>query len=267
MEATIINGRAIADTILSGLATQVAALGVPLQLAAVCAGDNEGLKTFVRLKQKAAHSIGVQFSSYFFDANQESEARQALQYLAADDDVQGIFVELPLPASWDSAALTKLIVAQKDVDVLAKGVLLPPAVRALQYVVDAHAIPISGVRVAVVGAGALVGRPVAQWLAAQGALVEVIDIDTTNPQDRSRHADVVIAATGVPGLVTDAWIKEGATVIDYGYGKQGDAYVGDVDLASVHKKAGLLTPVPGGMGPLVIAAVLENLVLLATSSS
>lgn len=264
MEATLIDGRAIADQVLIGLAEQVRALGVPLQLAAVCAGDDEGLKTFVRLKQKAAHSIGLQFSSYFFDADQESQAREAISYLASDDEVQGIFVELPLPSSWDASALTKLIPSEKDVDVLARGDLLPPSVRALQYIIDAHAIPVLGVRCAVVGAGALVGQPIGQWLSNQGAQVEVMDISTTDPALKSYQADIVIAATGVPGLITDAWIKGGATVIDFGYGKKGDAYVGDVDFDSVSKKAGLLTPVPGGMGPLVVAAVLENLLLLAT---
>ncbi len=264
MAALSINGRAIADEILTGLAAQVSALGVPIQLAAVCVGDDAGLRSFVRIKQKAAQSIGVQFSSYYFDANQSDEARDALKFLSADESVHGIFIELPLPEGWNAKEFTALIPKEKDVDVLAGGTLLPPAVRALQYVVDAHAIVISGVRVAVVGAGALVGEPVAHWLKQQGAHVEVLDVTTKDPSSICQAADIVIAATGVPGLITDAWIKEGATVIDYGYGKKGDEYVGDVERESVQKKAGLMTPVPGGMGPLVVAAVLENLLVLAT---
>ena len=274
MPATLINGRAIADEVLSGLAAQVAALQAPLQLAAVCVGDNDGLKTFVRIKQKAAQSLGIEFSSYYFDATKEEDARQLLEFLAKDDDVQGIFVELPLPSGWDSAALIKTIPATKDVDVLSRAsedafygneedALLPPAVRALRYVVDAHQIPVTGSRCAVVGAGDLVGKPIAHWLSTQGAQVEVIDIATVNPKEKTRDADIIIAATGVPGLITGEWVKEGATIIDYGYGKKGNVYVGDVDAESVYKKAGLVTPVPGGMGPLVVAAVLENLLVLA----
>jgi len=274
MPATLINGRAIADEILSGLSVQVLAMASPLQLTAICVGDNEGLKSFVRIKQKAAQSIGVQFSSYFFDATKEDEARQLLKFLASDDAVQGIFVELPLPSGWDSTALMKLIPTMKDVDVLspasedafyanADDALLPPAVRALRYVIDAHGISVKGVRCAMVGAGNLVGKPVAHWLTSQDALVDVIDIETEHPKEKTRLADIVITATGVPGLITDEWIKEGATVIDYGFGKKGDVYVGDVDTMSVQKKAGLCTPVPGGMGPLVVTAVLENLLLLA----
>lgn len=278
MTSTLIDGRAIADVVMAGFADQIRALGEPLHLAAVCGGDDAGLRSFVKLKQKAAASIGAEFSSYFFDVNDEDGARQTLQYLAGDEGVHGIFVELPLPASWNSAALLSLIPAQKDVDVLSprarqllydnNSAIMPPSVLALQYVLNAHEIAVRSMRIAVVGAGDLVGKPIAHWLARQGARVDIIDIDTPRPAVISRQADMVIAATGTPGLVTDDWIREGAMVIDYGFARStgsGQAkYVGDVDFDSVHKKAGLLTPVPGGMGPLVIAAVLENLIVLGT---
>jgi methylenetetrahydrofolate dehydrogenase (NADP+)/methenyltetrahydrofolate cyclohydrolase len=278
MPATIINGRAIADEVLGGIAEEVRALGEPVHLAAVYAGDDPGLRAFVRIKQKAAQSVGIQFSSYVFDAADEAGARQTLEYLASDDSVHGIFIELPLPSSWDAGALISLIPADKDVDVLTPTMkkafergdgdaLMPPSVQALRYVFDAHGIAAAGARVAVIGAGELVGAPVASWLRRQGSEPEIIDVDTTAPAERSRKADIVIAATGVPGLVTADWINNGAVVIDYGYGRKGDAYVGDVEAESVQKKAGLLTPVPGGMGPLVVAAVLENLVALATHPS
>lgn len=290
MTATLINGRAIADVVMTGLAGQLSALGEPLHLSAICAcpvrgdasngvNDDAGLRSFVKLKQKAAVSIGAEFSSYFFDVNDEDGARQTLQYLAGDEGVHGIFVELPLPAPWDNAALLSLIPVQKDVDVLSPraqqlfyenhSTVIPPSVLALQYVLDAHAIAVRDMRIAVVGAGDLVGKPVAHWLTRKGARVDVIDINTPYPKDITQQADVLISATGTPGLVTDAWIREGATVIDYGFARStgsGQAkYVGDVDFDSVHKKAGLLTPVPGGMGPLVVAAVLENLIGLAAS--
>jgi methylenetetrahydrofolate dehydrogenase (NADP+)/methenyltetrahydrofolate cyclohydrolase len=275
MNATLIDGRAIADAVMAGLAEQLRALSVPLHCAAVCTGDNPGLRAFIKLKQKAAVSIGAQFSSYFFDTTDQQGALKTMQYLAGDETVDGIFVELPLPPSWDSASLLALIPAQKDVDVLSPksvqafyenhSAVVPPSVLALQYVLNAHMLAVRSLRIAVVGAGELVGRPVAHWLRSQGAHVDVIDIDTVHPQEISRQAGMVITATGTPGLVTEDWIQEGATVIDYGFGKKGAAYFGDVDFETVHKKAGLLTPVPGGMGPLVVAAVLENLITLATA--
>lgn len=275
MLSTLINGRAIADEVLGGVTEQVMALGAPLHLAAVCVGDDTGLRAFVNLKKKAAQSVGIEFSSYFFDAGDEAGARSTLEFLAGDETVDGIFIELPLPEQWDAGALVALIPPQKDVDVLTAamrgafdrgddGAVMPPAVRALQYVVDAHAIVLAGARVAIVGMGQLVGAPIAQWLERIGARVDRIDVNTPSPVEISLHADIVIAAAGVPGLVTADWIREGATVIDFGYGRKGDAYVGDVDIETVQKKAGLVTPVPGGMGPLVIAAVLENVVLAGT---
>ncbi|MEK7638042.1 MAG: bifunctional 5,10-methylenetetrahydrofolate dehydrogenase/5,10-methenyltetrahydrofolate cyclohydrolase [Patescibacteria group bacterium] len=274
MTAEIVDGKAIADVVMTGLAEQLSALGEPLRLAALCVGDDVGLRSFVKLKQKAAQSIGAEFSSYFFDANDEDGARQTLQYLVGDEGVHGIFVELPLPVSWNSAALLSLIPAQKDVDVLSPhtqkmfyenhGAVVPSSVLALKYVLHAHEIAIRDMRIAMVGAGELVGKPVAHWLAQQGARVDIIDINTPHPSEISRQAEMVIAATGTPGLVTDEWIREGAIVIDYGFAKKGTAYFGDVDFASAHKKAGLLTPVPGGMGPLVVSAVLENLIVLVT---
>lgn len=274
MTATIIDGRAIADAVMTGLAEQIRALGEPLHLAAICVGDDVGLRSFVKLKQKAAISVGAEFSSYFFDANDEEGARQTLQYLASDETVHGIFIELPLPSAWDSVALLALIPIQKDVDMLSsqaqknfyeeRGEIVPPSVLALQYVLNAHLLPVQGKRVAMIGAGELVGKPVAHWLKEQGARVDIIDINTAHPELISREADIVITAAGAPGLVTEEWIHEGATIIDYGFAKRGAVYVGDVDFNSVQKKAGFVTPVPGGMGPLVVAAVLENLIALAT---
>lgn len=274
MKAEIIDGRAIADAVMTDLSAKFRVRAVPLHLAALCAGDDPGLRSFVRLKQKAAVSVGVEFSSYFFDAHDEDGAQQTLKYLADDEGVQGIFVELPLPTSWDSAALLSLLPTQKDVDVLSPTTqrmyyenhsdILPPSVVALQYVFREHTISVRGTSVAVVGAGELVGKPIAHWLKQQGARVDIIDITTSNPSAATREADIVITGTGTPGLVTADWVREGATVIDYGFGKVGDVYRGDVDFESVHKKAGLLTPVPGGMGPLVVVAVLENLISLTS---
>ncbi len=260
MSATIVDGKGIADAVLNNLKTQLDALAAPLHLAAVCAGDDEGVRGFVKVKQKAAQSVGVTFSTYFFDAADERGMRATLDYLAADESVHGIFVELPLPAGWDRDAVLARIPPEKDVDALTgKGAVPAPAVKALQYVLHEHAIEPRAKRVVVVGHGFLIGAPVTRWLRGQGVMVDVIDIDTPEPAALAAQADIVITGVGTPGLITADWIREGAVVIDFGYAKKGKEYVGDVDVGSVQKKAGLVTPVPGGMGPLVVAAVLENL--------
>lgn len=260
MVATIINGRSLADAVLANIGEQVRALGQPLHLAAVCVGDDPALKAFVKLKQKAAQSVGVTFSSYLFDGSHTDEVIDTLQYLAADNSVQGMFVELPLPENWNADEVIRFIPADKDVDALREDALVPaPAVLALRYVLHEQGIVPRGLAAAVIGQGRLVGMPIARWLSKEGAQVSVVDVDTPHPAEVSARADVVVTGVGKPGLVTGEWIKEGATVIDFGYA-QG---TGDVDRDSVKQKAGFLTPVPGGVGPLVIAAVLENLVTLA----
>jgi len=258
----LVDGRALAARWTDDIAVQIAALSVPLGLAAVCAEGDAGLAAFVRLKERAAQKAGIQFSSYFFDPRDPAGAEDTLRFLAADESVQGIFVELPLPRDWNTATLLRLIPPEKDVDALTSRPQVPaPAVRALDYVLEANDVDVRGMHAAVIGNGRLVGRPVAGWLRERGADVTVIDIDTSQPAAAAARADLIVTGAGTPGLVTDDWVKEGATVIDFGY----TGGRGDVDADSVGTKAGLLTPVPGGMGPLVIAAVLENLLTLVLS--
>lgn len=265
MTAVIVDGRGIADAILINLKAQLDALSEPLHAAAICIGDDAGIRGFVKVKQKAAQSVGVMFSTYFFDDPNKEEVADTMRYLAADDSVHGVFVELPLPQDWNRDEVLAQIPPEKDIDALTSKAVVPaPAVRALQYLCTEHAIEVRGMRVAVVGHGFLVGAPITRWLREQGARVDVIDINTPEPERIAREGDLVITGVGKPGLVTADWIKEGAIVVDFGYAKQGDNFVGDIDFESVKKKASLLTPVPGGMGPLVVAAVLENLLTLAT---
>ncbi|HTP57159.1 MAG TPA: bifunctional 5,10-methylenetetrahydrofolate dehydrogenase/5,10-methenyltetrahydrofolate cyclohydrolase [Candidatus Paceibacterota bacterium] len=257
----LVDGRALAARWTDDIAVQVAALGVPLGLAAVCAEGDAALAAFVRLKERAAQKAGIQFSSYFFDPRDPAGAEDTMRFLAADESVQGMFVELPLPRDWNTEVLLGLIPPEKDVDALTSHPQVPaPAVRALAYVLEEYAIDVHGMHAAVIGNGRLIGRPVAGWLRERGADVTVIDIDTSEPAAQAARADLVVTGVGEPGLVTADWVKEGAAVIDFGYSEG----TGDVAEDSVKQKAGILSPVPGGMGPLVIAAVLENLLTLAT---
>jgi methylenetetrahydrofolate dehydrogenase (NADP+)/methenyltetrahydrofolate cyclohydrolase len=187
--------------------------------------------------------------------------------------VHGILVELPLPEGFDTQKILDAVAPAKDVDVLStsmsdifyKGapVVLPPAVAALEMVLKYHNISVHDKKVAVFGYGTLIGKPVAHWLGRQKAQVSVIDSRTKNAAEISGQADIVITGVGKPGLITGDMVKEGAVVIDYGYGKKDGKMLGDVDFESVGPKAALITPVPGGMGPLVVVAVIENLAKLA----
>lgn len=273
----IVDGSTLARKVLDRLAADLRRSGRLVHLAAVYADGDPALKTFVRLKKVAAESAGIQFSAYELppaDAptgNPINRVTETVNFLADDPSVTGILIELPLPNGWDVQGTLDLIPLAKDVDVLSslgqqafyenRSRILPPAVGALKLVVDEYKINLKGKRAAVFGQGGLVGRPIAHWLEFQGAEVDRIDESTPDPAAISIKADILVSGVGKPGLITAAMVKQDAIVIDFGYGKKGNQMLGDVDSKNLAKKASIITPVPGGMGPLVIAAVMENLVL------
>src|SRR4030042_1517918 len=252
MSAFVIDGKSIADAVVTNVREQVQVLSVPLHLAAVCTGDDPALRSFVKLKQKAAQAAGVTFSSYFFDEPDEAEIISTLDYLAQDELSHGIFVELPVPAELNREKNLSHMPLSKDADVISpkgemnfyadKDLVLPPAVKALEYVLDEYGVNLTKTITAVVGQGQLVGRPITHWLQRQGAKVLSIDVATSNPEKITTQADLIIIGIGSPRLVSGDWIKDGAVVIDYGYNRDTDgAIAGDVDFTSVSKKAALIT--------------------------
>ncbi len=270
--STIVDGKLIAAELESGLRKRVS--GHSLGLAAVLVGDKPGIAQFVALKKKAAERIGIQFKSVSFPAAVLQETViVAVRELNADDSVQGVFVELPLPPNCSRDAVLNAIDPAKDVDMLSaqaqerffqkQSKILPPAVRALEIVLQKHGINVRGRTAVVFGQGFLVGKPIAHWLRMKGALVDVVDENTPEPGTHTRGADLIVSGAGKPGLICGDMVKDDAVVVDYGYSYNGEKAVGDVDFHAVALKASLVTPVPGGMGPIVIAAVLENLVSLA----
>lgn len=275
----VINGWRIAQEILEELKKKIFSKGLKLELAAILIGDDSGLKKFVELKDKAAKSIGIESQSYFFPDNiSEEDLIKGVQNISADPGVNGIFIELPLPKHINTQNILNAIPSDKDLDALSKPLqekffsgdfyVLPPAVESVKMIFEKYNIEPQGKKVAIFGYGFLVGKPVAYWLEKQGAEISVIRSKTENPGELSRQADIVITGVGKPGLVTGDMVKHGATVIDFGYGKNpAGKMIGDVDFDSVSSKASLITPVPGGMGPILIAAVLKNLVKLSLASN
>ena len=242
-----------------------------LKLAAILVGDDPEFKKFVDLKGGAAEKIGVTFTIYKFSSDvKEDELRKDIQEILKWSD--GVLVELPLPKHIDQQTILNEIPVGQDVDVLSdeaqklfyenKSKINPPAVEALKIVLEKHNISLKGKKIAVFGQGILIGKPISHWLEQQGAEVFRIRSKTENPEKLSIKADIIVAGVGNPGLITDEMVREGAVVIDFGYGKKDGKMVGDVDFDSVSAKTSLITPVPGGMGPILITAVLKNLVKL-----
>jgi len=287
----IIDGRQIAEKILGELKKEVDNKKLKLRMTAVLVGDDPEFKKFVELKGKAAEKIGVEFKIFQFDGN-ISQAVMIYHNTKLSEEFDGILVELPLPTHLNQQEVLNSIPVEKDVDVLSDEAqarfygsqkevqprgffevepqvfpqIFPPAVEALRILFKELNVDPAGKTAVVFGYGLLVGKPIAYWLEKQGAKVSIIRSKTENPAEISRLADIVVSGAGKPDLITGDMIKEGAVVVDFGYGKKDNKMKGDVDFKSVTSKASIITPVPGGMGPILIAAVLSNLVKLKSKN-
>ena len=268
----IINGRKIAEEVIESLKEEISSKNLKLQLGAVLVGDDPEFKKFVELKGKAAEKVGVDFTIYKFSEEIKTEElidniKEVIEWS------DGVLVELPLPKHIDQQVVLNAVPVNKDVDVLSekaqglyyenKSKINPPAVESLKIVLEENGIKIKDKTVAIFGYGNLIGKPIAHWMEVGGADVKVIRSKTENPDKISGEADIIVSGVGKPGLITDKMVQDGVVVIDFGYGKGEDGKMqGDVDFNSVLPKASLITPVPGGMGPILITAVLKNLLKL-----
>ncbi len=283
--ATILFGEPLARLILEKL--EARAKGKNLALFVVQVGDNKVSKKYIQEKQKAAARLGISFFLVEIQENvTQEELEKKVRELADNVSCSGIVVQLPLPSHLNTQKVLDLIPQEKDVDVLStksfelfkqgKLGILPPTVAAISLLLEASGVSLEGKQIVIVGKGRLVGTPLFFWFLQKGITPVVADKSTQNIGEVTKKADILISAAGKAGLITGEMVKEGAVVIDAGTsierspstrsarsGRQA-SLVGDVDFQSVEKKAGYITPVPGGVGPLTVACLLKNLVLLST---
>ncbi len=281
----ILDGATIAQKILEDLKKEKTSKN--LSLAVVQVGENQVSLKYIAEKKRVAKDLGIGFRlmSYLSNVSQVILIRE-IEKLGKDKKVSGIIVQLPLPKHLDTQSILDLIPSCKDVDVLssvsfaefALGTfpVLPPTVAAISLLLEQAKKNLEGIQVAVVGAGRLVGLPVSLWLVQQGAVVSLIQKETKDAPQLIRKADIVISGVGKAGLITGSMIKKGAVVIDAGTSVEGGPsarfarsgrqakLAGDVDFKSVSKKAGYLSPVPGGVGPLTVACLFHNLFSLSS---
>ncbi len=273
MAAGIIDGKAIAQQVRSEVKAEVSAWvdaghDAP-GLATVLVGDDPASAVYVGGKQKASAEVGIDGFDHRLAADtSHEEVEGLLEELNADPRVSGILLQLPTPPQVDGGALTEVIDPLKDVDgltpisagLLAKGRpgLRPCTPAGVMELLRRHGVALEGAEAVVVGRSDLVGKPVAALLLAANATVTMCHSRTHDLGEVCRRADVLIAAVGRPGLVQGDWVKEGAVVIDVGINRTDDGLVGDVDFAPAAARARLITPVPGGVGPMTIAMLLRN---------
>jgi methylenetetrahydrofolate dehydrogenase (NADP+) / methenyltetrahydrofolate cyclohydrolase len=268
--ARIIDGKAIAATLRAEVAAKVAAAGFTPCLAVVLVGDDQASQVYVRTKDRAAREAGIEARTIRLKADTEqAHLLQTIRALNDDPGVDGILVQLPLPPGIDPQAVIEAIHPDKDVDGfhptnvghLADGrpALAPCTPLGVMKLLRASGIEVTGARALVLGRSAIVGRPMARLLLAADATVTVAHSRTRDLPAECRRADILIAATGRPQMVRGDWIQPGATVIDVGINRLADgSLVGDVDFDSCAAIAGAITPVPGGVGPMTVACLLEN---------
>ena len=272
MTARIIDGKAVAAALRAAIAARVASLPFVPGLAVVLVGDDPASGVYVRSKDRAAREAGIVARTIRLPADtREARLLAEIARLNADPDVDGILVQLPLPKHIDTDRVIQAVDPAKDVDgihpsnvgALANGrpVLVPCTPAGIMKLLQHAHVPLDGVRALVLGRSAIVGRPMAALLLAADATVTIAHSRTRDLPAECRRADVLIAATGRPEMVRGEWIANGATVIDVGIGRRADGrLVGDVNYAECLERAGAITPVPGGVGPMTIACLLENTV-------
>jgi methylenetetrahydrofolate dehydrogenase (NADP+)/methenyltetrahydrofolate cyclohydrolase len=273
MAATLMDGKALAERVRAEVAKEVAGLGRPVGLATVLVGDDPASAVYVRNKRQACAEAGIE--SYHHELAGDTNEQELVSLVAelnADDRVTGILVQLPLPDQIDDDTVIRAIDPAKDVDgfhpmnagLLMQGTpALPPATPAgIMELLDSYEVELEGARAVVVGRSNIVGKPISLLLLQRHATVTICHSRTRELAAVTREADVLVAALGRAEAVGREMVKPGATVIDVGINRVDGRLVGDVagDVAEV---AGLLTPVPGGVGPMTIAALLRNTVRAA----
>jgi methylenetetrahydrofolate dehydrogenase (NADP+)/methenyltetrahydrofolate cyclohydrolase len=282
MTATIIDGKAISQQVRTevrdAIEAWIAEGGRRPGLATVLVGDDPASAVYVANKQKASAEVGIEGFAYDLPAAvNEDEVVSLLYELNADERVSGILLQLPTPPHIDGSHLTTLIDAAKDVDgltpisvgLLGKGLpgLRPCTPSGVIELLRRYDVIMEGTEAVVVGRSDLVGKPVAQLLLSENATVTICHSRTRDLPGVCRRADIVIAAVGRPQLVKGDWIKPGATVIDVGINRTDAGLVGDVDFDSAVEVAGLITPVPGGVGPMTIAMLMSNTLTAAKAQA
>jgi methylenetetrahydrofolate dehydrogenase (NADP+)/methenyltetrahydrofolate cyclohydrolase len=279
--AHLLDGKAIAATLRARLAAQVAVLPYRPCLTVILVGDNAASAVYVRSKDRAARDAGMEARTIRLPQDTDQATLLAtIAALNADDAVDAILVQLPLPPQIDAARVLEAVDPAKDVDGFhpvnvgrlqeGRALLAPCTPRGVMKLLEeacaSSGQSLNGARALVLGRSAIVGKPVAAMLLAANATVTVAHSRTRDLAGECRRADILVAAVGQPEMVRGDWVKDGAVVIDVGINRLADGrLVGDCATAECAIRASAITPVPGGVGPMTIACLLENTLLAATA--
>jgi len=273
MKAKILNGKELSEKILAKLKKAVKKSKLKLRLAVIQVGENSVSQVFINQKKKACEKTGINFKLFKFPAEIGlRELKKETEKIVKSKVTSGVIIQLPLPKKFLAEEFLNLIPEGKDIDVLSEKSLgkfyqgclkiLPPTVSGILKLLKSYKIGSIGKNVVIVGAGRLVGFPLATQLLKEKATLSVLNEWTRDASSFTKKADILISGVGKPNLIKGNVVKKGVVVIDAGTSIKKGKLVGDVDFKSVSKKASYITPVPGGVGPLTVACLLENLAVL-----
>jgi len=278
--AQLIDGRALSKKIQKRIATEVSTLTFKPGLAVVLVGNDPASQVYVRSKEKACQAVGFYSEKIVLNKNiTQDKLLTVIKKLNKNPKIHGILVQLPLPQHLDEKIVIDNISPEKDVDVFhpynvgelflqkrlpkLDELLAPCTPKGIMRMLEEYKIKLEGKKAVGLGRSNLVGKPIALMLLANNATVEICHSRTKNLAEISARADILIAAIGQANFVKKNMVKKGAVVIDVGINRSKDSLLGDVDFPAVEKIASYITPVPGGVGPMTIACLLENTLLLA----
>lgn len=275
--AVIIEGKKLAKEIREKLKEEVIQLkekGIYPQLAVVMVGEDKASKVYVKNKSKACEEVGIGYEEILLPEDTTKETLlQTIEKLNQREDIHGILLQSPIPKQLDIYDAFETIDFRKDVDgfhpvnigrlALNRQTFISCTPHGIMRMLEAYQISIKGANAVIIGRSNIVGKPLAQCLLNQDATVTICHSKTKQIEEITKKADIVIVAIGKPNFLTADMIKPGAVVIDVGINRLETGLVGDVDFESVSQKAGYITPVPGGVGPMTIAMLLQNVIIAA----
>ena len=269
MPSKIIDGKKIADGILQDIKRKIKNYRQKPGLALVLVGKNPASEIYVNSKEKMSKDVGFYIERFDLDESMsEIELMKIINELNQNQKIHGILVQLPLPKHIDENLVTNSILPHKDVDGFTSvnlghlfsehTILAPATARAVMRLIESTGMKIEGKNAVIVGRSNIVGKPVAMMLLEKNATVAICHSKTKNLDDYTKKADILVVAAGKVNLITKGMVKEGAVVIDVGINRVNGKIKGDVDFDNVKQVAGFITPVPGGVGPMTIAMLMDN---------
>ena len=274
----ILDGKLVRDKLLDGYKEKIRNENLAIKLAIILVGDNEASKIYIRNKEKACNYVGIVVEKYLLGADtSEVELMSLIEKLNNDVSVTGIILQSPVPSHIDFDKCSGLISFKKDVDGFTKeniynlylghDTILPCTVKGIIRLLEYYNVPISGANVVIVGRGNIVGHPLSLALLNMDATVTVAHSKTKDLANLTKNADILVSATGYPHLIKKDMVKNGAVVIDVGVSRVDGDIVGDVDFDNVKDVAYAITPNPGGVGPMTVAMIIDNLLMMKESEN